>query len=117
MPTHYISFGFPDTVLIPLAGFDLEDDSPVDGKIKNIIIDSPSEFVGIICRINEVRILPIEGEITIRNAVKYPIGRKVKFKDRLVVELENHDPLNPHTPSIVWEIDDEKLGKEVEELP
>lgn len=117
MPTHYMNFGFPDTVLIALAGFDLEDTSPVDGMVRNIIIDSPSEFVGIVCRINEIRILPQEGEITIRSAVKYPINRDVKFKDRLVVELENHDPLNPHTPSIVWEIDDEKLRSESGRVP
>jgi len=113
MVFHYINFGFPDTVLLVLAGFDLEDASPVDGVVTNIIIDSPSEFVGIVCRINEIRVLPQEGEITIRTAVKYPIGRRVKQKDRLVVELENHDPLFPHTPSIVWEIDDENIGREI----
>lgn len=102
-----MNFGYPDTVLVALAGFDLEDSSPVSGVLKNIIIDSPSEFVGIACSINEVLILPQEGEITIRTAVKYPINRKVNQKDRFVVSLENHDPINPHTPSIVWEIDEE----------
>ena len=93
-------------MLVALAGFDLEDSSPVSGVLKNIIIDSPSEFVGIACSINEVLILPQEGEITIRTAVKYPINRKINQRDRLVVSLENHDPLNPHTPSIVWEIEE-----------
>lgn len=94
-------------MLVVLAGFDLEDSSPIDGVVKNIIIDSPSEFVGIACSINEVQVLPQEGEITIRTAVKYPINRRISQRDRLVVALENHDPINPHTPSIVWEIDDE----------
>ena len=107
MVFHYINFGFPDTTLLPLAGFDLEDSSPVSGVVVDIIIDSPSEFVGIACRINEIQILPQEGEITIRTAVKYPINRSINQKDRVVVELENHDPINPHTPSIVWEISDD----------
>ncbi len=114
MVFHYVNFGYPDTVLVALDGFDLEGSAPVDGMLKNIIVDSPSEFVGIICRINEVQILPQEGEITIRTAIKYPINRRVNQKDRLVVALDNHDPLNPHTPSIVWEIDDEitaELGR------
>ncbi len=106
MTTYYVNFGYPDTVLGALIGFDLTDVSSVTGIVKNIIIDSPSEFVGIICKINEIVILPQEGEITIRQAVKYPIGRSVNQKDRLVVSLDNHDPLNPHTPSIVWEIED-----------
>ena len=116
MVFHYVNFGFPDTVLIALAGFDLEGASPVGGIIKNIIIDSPSEFVGIICRINEIQILPQEGEITIRTAIKYPINRRVNQRDRLVVALDNHDPLNPHTPSIVWEIDDE-ITREIGGVP
>ena len=107
MPRHYVNFGYPDTTLLLLTGFDLEDFSPVDGMVKNIIVDSPSELVGIICRINEVQILPQEGELTIRTAIKYPINRKVNQKDRLVVVLDNHDDLNPHTPSIVWEIEEE----------
>ena len=115
MVTHYVNFGYPDTVLALLTGFDLEDSSPVDGVLKNIIIDSPSEFVGIACSIDEVQILPQEGEITIRTAVKYPINRRVNQKDRLVVALNNHDGVNPHTPSIVWEIDDE-IEKEVGEV-
>ena len=116
MVTHYVNFGYPDTVLAALAGFDLEDSSPVSGMLKNIVIDSPSEFVGVACKINEVQILPQEGEITIRTAIKYPINRKIDQKDRLVVTLDNHDPINPHTPSIVWEIDEEILGREVEEV-
>ena len=107
MTFHYINFGYPDTVLAALAGFDLEDYSPVDGILRSIIIDSPSEFVGIVCRINQIRVLPQEGEITIRTAIRYPINRRVNRKDRLVTEFDNHDPLFPHTPSIVWEIDDE----------
>ena len=94
-------------MLVALAGFDLEDSSPVSGILKNIIIDSPSEFIGIACSINEVLILPQEGEITIRTAVKYPINRKINQRDRLVVSLENHDPINSHTPSVVWEIEEE----------
>ncbi len=116
MVYHYVNFGYPDTVLVALDGFDLEDSSPVDGMIKNIIIDSPSEFVGIICKINEIQILPQEGEITIRTAIKYPINRRVNMRDRLVVALENHDAVNPHTPSIVWEIDDE-IMTELKEVP
>lgn len=108
MTTHYINFGYPDTVMGALVGFNLQDNSPVTGKVKNIIINSPSEFMGIQCFINELMILPQEGEITIRTAVKYPINRKINQKDRIVVSLDNHDPLNPHTPSIVWEIDDEE---------
>ena len=115
MATHYVNFGYPDTELPLLVGFDLVDYSPVDGKVTNIIIDSPSEFVGIACRINEVQVLPQEGEVTIRTSIKYPIGRRVNQKDRLVVALENHDPGNPHTPSIVWEIDEE-VEREVGEV-
>lgn len=117
MPTHYVNFGYPDTTLDVLEGFDLEDFSPVDGMVKNIVIDSPSEFVGIACSINEVQILPQEGEITIRTAVKYSINRRVNQRDRLVVALDNHDDTNPHTPSIVWEIDEERVKKEVGEIP
>lgn len=113
---HYVNFGYPDTVLVVLAGFDLEDASPVDGILKSIIIDSPSEFVGIICRINEAQILPQEGEITIRTAIEYPINRRVNQRDRLVVALNNHDGVNPHTPSLVWKIDDE-IGREIGRMP
>ena len=106
MTVHYINFGFPNTVVAALVGFNLQDNSPVTGMVKNIIIDSPSEFLGIQCFINEIMILPQEGEITIRQAVKYPIDRRINQKDRIIVSLDNHDPLFPHTPSIVWEIDD-----------
>lgn len=100
----HINFGFPTTVLLPLVGFNLTELSPLSGKVVDITIDSPSEFVGITCRINEHQILPLTGEVTIRQAVKYPINKKVVMDDRLVVVLDNHDPLNPHTPSIVWQI-------------
>jgi len=106
MVTHYINFGYPDTVMLALAGFDLEDTSPVTGVLRAIVIDSPSEFVGIACRINEKLVLPQEGEITIRTAIRYPINRNVTQKDRLVAALDNHDPTNPHTPSLVWEIEE-----------
>lgn len=121
MVYQYVNFGYPDTVLLALAGFDLEDVSPVTGTITKIVIDSPSEFVGVACKVNEIQILPQEGEITIRTAVEYPIRRKVNQKDRLVVSLDNHDPGNTHTPSIVWEIEEkekeEKPEKEVIEVP
>jgi len=118
MVYQYVNFGYPDTTMVALEGFDLEDASPVDGIVRNIVVDSPSEFVGIICRINELQILPQEGEITIRTAIKYPINRKVNQKDRLVVALDNHDPINPHTPSIVWEIEEKAVVEEVvEEIP
>lgn len=100
----YVNFGFPDTVLVALAGFDLTEFSPLGGEIVDIKTDSPSEFVGIICRINEIQILPLAGEVTIRGPITYPIHRPVKRGDRLVVALDNHDPLNPHTPSIVWQV-------------
>lgn len=116
MVFHYVNFGYPDTELTPLVGFDLEDYSPVSGVVKSIIIDSPSEFVGIVCKINEIRILPQEGEVTIRTAIRYPIGRRINQKSRLVVALDNHDPVNLHTPSIVWEIDEE-IEREVVEVP
>lgn len=112
MTFHYVNFGYPDTVLPLLTGFNLEDRSPVTGVVVDIVVDSPSEFVGIKCFINELQILPQEGEITIRTAVRYPINRKINQKDRLVVSLDNHDPGFPHTPSIVWKMDDG-----VEEVP
>ncbi len=100
----HINFGYPDTVLALLTGFDLTEISPLTGEIVEITIDSPSEFVGIICRINEHQILPLTGEITIRQTVTYPIHKPVKRGDRLVVALDNHDPGFPHTPSIVWQV-------------
>jgi len=116
MSRHYVNFGYPDTILVALEGFDLTDWSPVNGMLKRIIIDSPSEFVEITCKINEIQVLPQDGGITIRTEVEYPINRRVNQKDRLVVILDNHDPINPHTPSIVWEIDEEGLKKEVGEV-
>ena len=100
----HINFGFPATILLPLVGFNLTELSPLSGKIVDIVIDSPSEFVGISCSINEIQILPLAGEVTIRQAVKYPINKSVKMDDRLVVILDNHDPLITHTPSIVWQV-------------
>ena len=114
MVRHYINFGYPDTVLAALTGFNLTDYSPVNGILRRIIIDSPSEFVGISCRINEIRVLPQEGEITIRTEIEYPINRRIHMKDRLVAALDNHDPVNPHTPSIVWEIEEEESKNELE---
>jgi len=104
MSYEYVNFGYPDTILPLLTGFNLEELSPINGIITAIIIDSPSEFVGIRCLIDQIQILPVEGEITIRTSIKYPISRSVNMESRLVVALDNHDPLNPHTPSIVWEI-------------
>lgn len=113
---HYVDFGYPDTILVALAGFPLTDSSPVDGMLRSIIIDSPSEFVEIRCLINEIQILPQEGGITIRTSIKYPINRFVNQKDRLVVELDNHDPANPHTPSMTWDIEELPLEEVVEEV-
>ena len=111
----YVNFGFPDTILLPLVGFNLEELCPVIGRITHIVIDSPSEFVGIRCLVNQIQVLPQEGEITIRTGLKYPIGKNVNRKDRLVVALDNHDPLITHTPSIVWEIEEEeKIAGEIE---
>lgn len=106
MAKHYVNFGYPNTILLPLVGFDLVESSPVYGIVREIKIDSPSEFVEISCRINQMQILPQEGGVTIRTYVPYPINRKVNAKDSLVVSLDNHDPVNTHTPSIVWEIEE-----------
>lgn len=81
--------------------------------LRKIIIDSPSEFVEIVCLINEIRVLPIEGGITIRTSIDFPINVPVKMKDRLVVELDNHDPANPHTPSATWDIEEYDIKKEL----
>lgn len=114
---HYIDFGYPDTTLVVLTGFPLTDYSPVDGILRSIIIDSPSEFVEIKCFINEIQILPQEGGITIRTSIKYPINRPVKQKDRFVVELDNHDPVNPHTPSMTWDVEEPPIETEMGEVP
>lgn len=111
----YVNFGFPNTTLLPLTGLNLNEDCPVDGVLVAIVIDSPSEFMGIRCLVNQIQILPLEGEITIRTAVRYPINKNVNMKDRLVVALDNHDPLITHTPSIVWEIEETKeISGEIE---
>jgi len=116
MVFQYVNFGYPDTVLVALAGFPLTDFSPIDGMLRVIIIDSPSEFVEIRCFINEIQILPQEGGITIRTSIPYPINRSVKQKDRLVVELDNHDPANPHTPSMTWDIEEPSFEKDIGEV-
>lgn len=106
MPSLYVPFGFPDTVVPALGGFDLSELVPIQGFLEEITIEGMSEFMEIQCFIDSIQVLPVLSGINIRGLVKFAIGRPVNEKQRAIVRLANHDVALPHTPTVVFEFRD-----------
>jgi len=109
--TTQIPFSRPDTTVASGKGVILSENSPLTGKVISIIIHFPggcNSLVEIICYINQLQILPLQGFIALDDdTVTFPVKRAVDGKDKLRVKIENKDTTNSHTPSIIWNLEGE----------
>ena len=112
--THIVPFSEPDTTVPILTKYVLEEQVEFDGEVVSIVLSFPdgcNSNVRIKCFVNTDQVLPSHGYIALNNFTKdFPVERRVRNKDYLVVEIENRDPVFPHTPSIIWTIRRHRIG-------
>ena len=104
-----ISFTRPVTTIAPATQTIVADDCPVTGKITYITLHFPdgcNALVELSCSVNQEQILPVSGFIALNNATKdFPVNMKVTKKSALRVLIVNRDAINPHTPSIIFNLE------------
>lgn len=106
-----IPFSEPDTTVAAGQGAILEEQINFNGKVRFIALAFPdgcNSLVRIVCKVNNEQILPSKGYIAFNNFTKdFPINKLVSAGSYLVVEIRNTDPLNAHTPSVIWSVEKE----------
>lgn len=105
----HLSFSSPDTAVPSGTEVTLTERSPVAGKVNSILLHFPAgcnALVQISCFIGSEQVLSLTGFIALDDATeKFPLGQKVDKNALLTVVIANTDSVNPHTPSIIWDVE------------
>jgi len=104
-----VSFTRPDTTILPATQAVVADECPVTGIITNITLHFPNgcnALVEISCSVNQDQILPVSGFIALNDATKdFLVNKSVTKKSALRVLIVNRDAINPHTPSVIFNVE------------
>jgi len=104
-----VSFTRPDTTILPATRAVVADESPVTGMITSITLHFPNgcnALVELSCSVNQEQILPVSGFIALNDATKdFLVNKSVTKKATLRVLVVNRDAINPHTPSIIFNLE------------
>ncbi len=104
-----VSFTRPTTVVAAATEIVVEADCPVNGVLTNITLHFPdgcNALVEIVCYVDQEQVLPVSEFIALNNATKdFPVDRNVTKKSALRVKITNRDAVNPHTPSIIFNME------------
>lgn len=106
----FIPFSEPYTTVGSEEGQDVIEEVNVKGVLRKITVSFPdgcNSLVRLVCKVNNNPVLPTKGYIALNDTtVTYDIDRKIDTNDKLVAEIENTDPTNPHTISLLWHIEE-----------
>jgi len=104
-----VSFTRPDTTVLPATEIALQELSPLTGAITNIELHFPNGCNGLVeirCYVNQEQILPVTGYIALNDFTRsYSVNRKITNRDNLRVRISNRDAINPHTISIIFNME------------
>lgn len=96
---------------VPIAtGRVIASRSPLTGNVESIILHFPpgcASLVLVRCGVrgNEQLLPEPPGFIALDDATQeFPVKTKIGFGQRIWAEVLNQDPLNPHTPSIIFNL-------------
>ena len=87
----------------------ITDKSPVTGTVLSITVHFPdgcNALVSIVCYVKASQVLPVNNTIALNNATTdFDVNRPVSQGDDLKDVISNRYSANPHTPSIVFNIE------------
>lgn len=104
-----VSFTRPATMIAPATESVVADDCPVTGMLTGVTLHFPdgcNALVELICYIDQEQILPLSRFIALNNATKdFIVNKNVTKKSVFRVRITNRDAVNPHTPSIIFNVE------------
>lgn len=99
-------------VVPALNGVRLQDFSPVTGRITQVTVHFPGGCNALVQiafgRSGTRQVVPSTGFIALDNATPaFPVDEPVYENEPLYVIIQNGDAVNPHTPSVIVNIEEE----------
>lgn len=92
----------------PATGQVLSAVSPLTGEVIDAVAfwpDGCNQLVLIRGGVHQVQSFPVTGYVALNNTSQsFPIYKEVVRGDRIWIEIQNQDAVNPHTPSIIFTV-------------